>query len=504
MTSTRAVPRRLFDLLASLRVGIVTMVVLAVACGIATFYESSHGTAAAQRVFYQTGWFTLLLSLLAVNILLSMLRRYPWNRHQAGFVMAHVGIVLLLVGSLVSLHFGLDGSVALYEGQGTGDVTLRERALEVEVGGHRATFAAPLDAQPPRPDRPSVFGVPGTRVTLVAEEYAAHVEASEVVEASPEGPPALAYALDGPFGHETGWLLAAGGEADGEHGHADHAHGDHAHGDRAEVQVGPLRLALRVAATESEAQTALSSTASGHQAVFMVGPGERLRYSLRREDAPPIVGAVTVGAPIATPWMGLSITVERLFPSAVLRRKVAPAAPPAREERRLPAVRVRFGSPAGGTASEWVPWGETLTADLAEGPATVSFADRAVALPFRITLLDFRSETYPGSRMPATYESRVRLEEPDGATSEHLISMNHPLHHRGYVFFQASFVEGQPMMSILSVSRSPGLPVVYLGTALVSLGVAWMFYVRPWLARRQSRRAARRRAWVPPVAEVTP
>jgi len=40
-------PGRLFHLLASLRVGVVTMVVLAVTCGIATFYESSHGTAAA-------------------------------------------------------------------------------------------------------------------------------------------------------------------------------------------------------------------------------------------------------------------------------------------------------------------------------------------------------------------------------------------------------------------------------------------------------------------------
>ena len=84
-------PSRLLHLLASLRVGVVTMVVLAVASGINTFYESSHGTAAAQRVFYQARWFTFLLSLLAVNILLSMLKRYPWSRHQAGFVMAHVG-----------------------------------------------------------------------------------------------------------------------------------------------------------------------------------------------------------------------------------------------------------------------------------------------------------------------------------------------------------------------------------------------------------------------------
>lgn len=355
-------PGRLFHLLASLRVGVVTMVTLAITCGVATFYESSRGTAAAQRVFYQTRWFTALLSLLAVNILFSMLKRYPWSRHQAGFVMAHVGIVLLLVGSLISLHRGLDGTVALYEGDGTGAVTLRERALTVDVAGRQHTFPADFDSRPPRPDRPAVFAVPGTPVTVVADDYAPH----------------------------------------------------------AEVSGGTVR----------------------------------------------------------------------------------PAPLPSREERRAPAVRVRFDSPAGGTASAWVPWGESVDADLAEGAATVTFGEREVPLPFRLTLLDFRADTYPGSRRAASYESRVRVDEPDGSRSEHLISMNHPLHHRGYIFFQASFVEGQPMMSILSVSRSPGLPLVYLGTALISLGVAWMFYVKPWLVRRQARRAARP-SWTNSVAEVT-
>jgi len=475
-------PGRVLHLLASLRVGVVTMVALAVVCGIATFYESSHGTAAAQRVFYQTGWFTALLSLLAVNILFSMLRRYPWSRHQAGFVMAHVGIVLLLVGSLLSLHLGLDGTVALYEGEGTGAVTLRERALAVEVGGRHETFAANFDDRPPRPDRPAVFSVPGTPVTLIAEDYAPHAEISEIPEAAEDGAPALTFSLDGAFGHQSDWLLAGG--------------------DRAHVALGPLHVGLQAATTEAEARTALASVEPGNHILFVAGPGEALRYALSGSGATP-AGPVTLGQAIATPWMGLTATVEKLLPHAVARRTVRPAAPPAREERRTPAVRVRFDSPAGGTAPAWVPWGGSVGADLAEGEATVSFADREVRLPFRLTLLDFRADTYPGSRRPAGYESRVRIEEADGTRAEHVISMNHPLHHRGYVFFQASFVEGQPMMSILSVSRSPGLPLVYLGTALVSLGVAWMFYVKPWLARGQARRRAPRPEWTGSAVEVT-
>ena len=67
--------------------------------------------------------------------------------------------------------------------------------------------------------------------------------------------------------------------------------------------------------------------------------------------------------------------------------------------------------------------------------------------------------------------------------------MNHPLHYRGYIFFQSSFVEGRPMMSIFSVARAPGLPLVYLGTTLMGIGIIWMFYVKPWLAKRQAARA---------------
>ena len=45
------------------------------------------------------------------------------------------------------------------------------------------------------------------------------------------------------------------------------------------------------------------------------------------------------------------------------------------------------------------------------------------------------------------------------------------------------------MMSIFSVARAPGLPLVYLGVALIGVGVVWMFYVKPYLARRQAARA---------------
>jgi cytochrome c biogenesis protein ResB len=232
---------RFWTAIGSLRLAIALLVLLAAVCAGATFYESARGTPAVQAAVYRTGWFAALLTLLGLNVATSLILRFRRQLHQTGFVLAHIGVLLLLAGSLVSLQFGLDAQLALYEGES-------------------------------------------------------------------------ASAMEG--------------------------------------------------------------------------------------------------------------------------------------EERQP-----------------------------------------VPLPFGVTLLEFRSERYPGSTMAATYESLVRVEDPEAGTFERRISMNNPLHHRGYVFFQASFVEGRPMMSIFSVARAPGLPIVYLGTTLLCLGVFWMFYVNPAIARHRAARA---------------
>jgi hypothetical protein len=55
-------------------------------------------------------------------------------------------------------------------------------------------------------------------------------------------------------------------------------------------------------------------------------------------------------------------------------------------------------------------------------------------------------------------------------------------------------------MSILSVSRAPGLPMVYAGSAFVSLGIAWMLWLKGWLVRRQGRAALAARLRAPAAA----
>ena len=200
-------------------------------------------------------------------------------------------------------------------------------------------------------------------------------------------------------------------------------------------------------------------------------------------------GEMAAGQPIPTGWPALGVVVDRYLPAAALVREVKPEKPPAKEERRRSAVRIRLEGPQGKSQPEWLLWGEQQGVRVGNQLVSVGYRAPEVSLPFRVTLLRFNNESYPGSRMAATYESTVRVEDPERGSFETLISMNHPLHHRGYIFFQSSFVEGRPMMSIFSVARAPGLPLVYLGTTLIGVGIVWMFYVKPYLARRQAQAA---------------
>jgi hypothetical protein len=458
------------SLLSSLRLAVATMVTLGAVCGYATFYEMRNGTPAVQRDIYQTPWFAFLLGLLGLNVFSVMVSRYPWTKHHVGFLTAHVGILLLLAGSVVSLYRGLDSNMALYEGETSDRVALLEKALQVSVPGLgvSGTFPAAFARRAPAPGRERRFPV-GSGVVLVADEYHPHVSVVETFEPAASGTPALHVVLKAAMAeqaHEQ-WLVADDPQ-------------------RSHVDLGPLSLGFHAASSEAQARELLAHPEGARHLSFVAPPDGRLLFAARDPSGTTATGAVEPGRPLPTGWPAVEVTVHRFLPRARLARTVRPETPPAKEERRQGAVRLRLEGPQGSSEPEWVLWGEQVAVAYGDQPARLAYRSPEAALPFRVTLLRFNNEPYPGSRMASTFESTVRVEDPEEGTFETLISMNHPLHHRGYVFFQSSYVEGKPMMSIFSVARAPGLPLVYLGTTLVGVGIVWMFYVKPWLARRQA------------------
>ena len=81
----------------------------------ATFYESRVGSDIVQREIYKSGWFGLLMFLLAVNLSVSALTRFPWRgARKIGFALTHFGLVVLITGSAAVIHVGVEGMLPLH------------------------------------------------------------------------------------------------------------------------------------------------------------------------------------------------------------------------------------------------------------------------------------------------------------------------------------------------------------------------------------------------------
>lgn len=106
-----------FKYISSVKLAVPVMVVLILSISIGTVLESRHNAEYAKIALYDASWFQALLALLGINVFSSMLSRYPWKIRHTGFVMTHIGILTLLVGSWVTKVYGIDGSLQIQEGQ---------------------------------------------------------------------------------------------------------------------------------------------------------------------------------------------------------------------------------------------------------------------------------------------------------------------------------------------------------------------------------------------------
>lgn len=124
----------------SQKLAAVILVLLCIAMACATVYETMHGSPAALEMFYKSSWFEGLLGLLAVNLLASMIARFPWSRRRIGFVITHISILAILGGAWVSQQFGIDGQISIVEGQSAKQFNMRDKeALSVRQTGEKLT-----------------------------------------------------------------------------------------------------------------------------------------------------------------------------------------------------------------------------------------------------------------------------------------------------------------------------------------------------------------------------
>jgi hypothetical protein len=95
--------------------------------------------------------------------------------------------------------------------------------------------------------------------------------------------------------------------------------------------------------------------------------------------------------------------------------------------------------------------------------------------PFKVELIDFSHDKYPGTAIPFNFSSEVKVHHQDSTKNQKaLIYMNHPLRYEGLTFYQASFAN-QDKTSIFQVVRNPGWLLPYVSVLLMGLGMCVQF-----------------------------
>ena len=120
------VMRQLFKFLASLQLAVGTLVTLMIVLAAGTVVESRYSADAARILIYGAPWFSLILIVLVINLACSAADRLPWKKKHIGFVLTHLGIIIILAGSMATQQSAVDGQMSLEEGSTGKWVTLKQ------------------------------------------------------------------------------------------------------------------------------------------------------------------------------------------------------------------------------------------------------------------------------------------------------------------------------------------------------------------------------------------
>jgi len=583
----------LFRFFSSLKLAVPGILSLATVLAVATVLESLYGARAVHVLVYGTAWFAGQLFLIGVNVLCAALSRYPWKVRQTGFVITHSGILIVLLGSVLTQRLGVDGNLAVTEGDAGKSVILSDLRLRLVDPDGTSVLEMPVpEAAVRRQGELIRILAQGGKGALIVDEYLPRAVVEKRFLPSPlpgVGMPAVRVELFNSRFRVEEWLQPRG---------PDKPH---------EINLGPAVLSFTRLWDKREEAAFASGAAravAGSPVVLVEHQGRSYRVSVpdaltawrpvgatgievkvlrylpyavvdkdklvsrSRQPINPAVqilarragkeeqhtvfalfpefttlhrkhvpsgqpelgvsfqlevpgatgenkpaprgrlelaqtpdgrllyrveatggrkasrGEVKPGVSVATGWMDLQFNVREWISDAVSAEvpsyvdKITGG-----DSQFLTAVRLRqTGEGAVEAPPFWLVEGASRALSIGGRDLYVALGKERLELPFAIHLEKFHVGMNPGTQKAASYESTVRVKDPGkGIEKAALISMNEPLTHGGYTFYQASYQmePGRPPVSVFSVNYDPGRVVKYLGSLILVLGICVMFYMNP-------------------------
>lgn len=443
--------------LASLKLAVIVIAAIATVIAVGTFVEAKYDANAARKLVYDTFWMYTVMGVLAVNLIAVMVDRWPWKPRHAPFVFAHIGILILMFGAILTQKFGLDGSIRVGIGDKNQYVIVPETDILVysSFDGDRYTKLAEENVDffkhPPTEKKPLTIAAFNADIKFT--DYKPYVLPSrKVVEPKDKNGrygAGLRFQVQNPNikVNAIEWLV------------------QRRPNDVATHNFGPAALHLGPA----------PATGNGANEIFFT-PDEKggVNYVVFQKDSvvPLKKGHVNEGDSFAPGWkMPIEVRILRYLPQATDEWDL--------QDRETPtplttsAVKFTFNG-----QDHWMLLNDSVKLFTNDAVYIVSYGNRRLDLGFPIQLKKFEIDRYQGTRKAMEYKSVVGVPNIDS----HQISMNEPLKYNGFTIYQASFEEdpntGQPVASVFSVNQDPGRWIKYLGSFIMSLGILLLFYYK--------------------------
>ncbi len=442
----------LFRFLASTRLAIVLIVLIAggLVSGSIVDVRTSHRV--AMHAVYGAVWFQLLLGVFALNLICCTLKAAPYRLAHLGFLVTHVSLLLVLAAAMLTANFGIRGTVRIVEGERM-DYYFDPALLRCAD----ATSARAVNI-------PTVFE---TRADLLQERYdgVVHVHAGRLPgvsilvdryypDASPVGESTVTIAIPG---QRIRQVIPAVADPD------------------TRVSIEGTDWAITIERTFydwKDGREAGGPEQAGNPAarVIVHRPGGDVALTLFSR------------------FPGFSTQPEPGQPGFTATYRFLPESPLMRGWRaENPAVRVNLSDDEGNRRTIWVRSRERAEVPLGNRRLVVEYP-RRVPLGFGLVLREFVAKRYPHSNIPAAYESHLMVQRPSGQEQPAVIAMNAPARIGGFRLYQSSHgfdPKSRRRYTVLSLSRDPGAPVLYVGFAMLIAGLIVSFYLRPYLRRRR-------------------
>ncbi len=457
---------QIWKTLISLKFAVMVMVALTLSLITATLIESSVDTRTAQYFVYRSWWFFTILALFGALILAVAISRYPWKKKHIPFLMAHAGILMILIGSWVTFVNGIDGNVTLAEGDVNSAVEMDQQVLVFKKGDSINSVNFPWMPQSVadrfKGENYSDYGV---KVDRFISDSVPKFQFIEAAKDSKEktGAAIQIKILGAPMGGSPElWLW----------------NGDAAWSTQ---KLGPARFLIKSESAElppnqeGEARfdfIALKNGELHYEATSVRGEKKSGKISLASKEPQTINPG----------WrMPIQVMVKSFIPLAV--NKTEYMSSPERTQNPVPAILISL---IGNASSQlWLGLGDRAEfTNQAGEQISVGYFQKRVILPFALRLKEFVMKNNPGTMDPASYASNVQVvdglqksQSEMDALEIHTIQMNEPLKVQHYTFYQASYIPDFPKITttVLSVNFDPGRTLKYGGSLLLILGAILLY-----------------------------